>query len=69
MSTGLSYYGRWWIEGDRIIHAVELSVFPNWVGTEQVRFFRFEDDRVVLRTPPTLRRGSSGFAELTWRRV
>lgn len=69
MSTGLSYSGRWRIEGDAIIHLVELSVFPNWVGTEQVRYFRIDGDRVVLRTPPTLRRGSSGYAELTWRRA
>ena len=57
------------IEGDAIIHDVELSVFPNWVGSEQIRYVRFEGDRMILKTPPTKRRGSTGYAELTWRRA
>lgn len=65
MSTGHSYCGRWRIEGDAIIHDVELSVFPNWVGSRQVRFFRFDGDRMILETAPTKRRGSTGHAELT----
>jgi hypothetical protein len=69
MATGHSYCGRWRIEGDAILHDVELSVFPNWVGSEQIRYFRFDGDRMILRTPPTTRRGSTGYAELTWRRA
>ncbi|MBM3548613.1 MAG: lipocalin-like domain-containing protein [Alphaproteobacteria bacterium] len=69
MSTGHSYCGRWRLEGDAILHDVELSVFPNWVGSEQIRYVRFDGDRMVLRTPPTLRRGSTGYAELIWRRA
>jgi hypothetical protein len=69
MATGHSYCGRWRIERDAIIHKVELSVFPNWVGTEQIRYFEFDGDRMILRTPRTKRRGSTGFAELTWRRA
>ena len=69
MSTGHSYCGRWRIEGEAIIHDVELSVFPNWVGSEQIRYVRFEGDHMILKTPPTGRRGSTGHAELTWRRA
>jgi hypothetical protein len=51
MATGLSYCGRWHLEGDRLVHRVELSMFPNWVGVEMVRTVIFESDRVVVRTP------------------
>lgn len=69
MATGHSYGGRWRIEGDAIVHDVEFSVFPNWVGSRQIRFFRFDGERMILKTPPTHRRGSTGYAELTWRRA
>ncbi len=69
MSTGLAYCGRYQVEGDTVIHTVELSMFPNWVATRQLRYCRLDGDRVVLRTPPIARRGISGVAELTWRRA
>lgn len=69
MSTGLSYCGRWRLDGDTIVHSVALSTFPNWVGTELLRFARVEGDRVVLRTPPLPRKGVIGTAELVWRRA
>jgi hypothetical protein len=52
MSTALSYCGRWRLDGDRLVHMVELSIFPNWVGAEMVRTVRFEGDRALVRTPP-----------------
>lgn len=52
MSTGLSYCGRWRVEGDTLVHSVELSMFPNWAGLEMVRTVCFEGDRALVRTPP-----------------
>lgn len=69
MSTCHSYCGRWRLDGDSVVHTVEMALYPNMVGTEQVRHFRFEGDRVTLRTPPMTRKGASGIAELVWRRV
>jgi hypothetical protein len=42
------YAGRWRIEGDCVIHSVELSLNPNMVGTEQVRQMEFAGDRLTL---------------------
>jgi hypothetical protein len=33
----VAYAGRYSFHGDRVVHHVELSLFPNWVGTDQQR--------------------------------
>ncbi len=42
------YAGRWHVEGDSVIHSVELSLNPNMVGTRQVRHMHFEGDTLTL---------------------
>ena len=51
-STYLSYCGTYEVEGDVVVHHIEMSLFPNWVGGEQKRQFEPSDDKLVLRTPP-----------------
>ena len=46
----LSYTGMYRLEGDKWITKVDVSGNPAWVGTEQVRFFRFEGDRLQVTT-------------------
>ena len=69
MSSCHGYCGTWQIVGETGVHAVEMALFPNMVGTQQVRFWRFDGERVVLRTPPMTRKGASGIAELVWSRA
>ena len=70
MASYHTYCGRYRLEGAGVIvHAVEMSALPNMVGTEQRRFYRFADARLVLTTPPMIRKGSAGVAELVWERV
>ena len=35
--TYVSYCGRYEFHGETVVHHVELSLFPNWVGVEQER--------------------------------
>ena len=35
--TYVSYSGRYEIQGDRVLHHVEVSLFPNWVGITHER--------------------------------
>ena len=46
----ISYCGSYEVnEQERfVIHRLELSWFPNLVGTEQKRFFEFAGDRLTL---------------------
>ena len=52
-------------------HKVDSSVFPNWVGSTQSRFYEFNDDgtRLVLSTPPIQFGGVTAVGALVWERV
>lgn len=65
----LAYAGRYEILGDRVVHSLEVSSLPNWLGLEQVRFVEMKEDTLVLRTPPTLAGGQPTIGELEWRRA
>ena len=44
------YFGTYTVDSERalITHHVEGAYFPNLVGTDQVRRYRFEDSRLIL---------------------
>jgi len=63
----LSYAGRWRLEGDEVVHDVELALVPEVVGQEQRRRVRLDGDELVLSYEVEGRRGMARF-ELRWRR-
>ena len=65
----VSYCGRYEFHGDTVIHHVDLSLFPNWVGVEQVRLVELRGDRLMLSTRPILLGGMQQTAHLIWERV
>jgi hypothetical protein len=67
--TFLAYAGRYTFSGDKVNHCVEISSLPNYVGKELVRSVKFQDDRVILVTPPTPVNGKIQTVELIWQRV
>src|SRR5215212_8072315 len=48
----ISYSGRYRVEGDKVITKVEIAWNESWVGGEQVRFVRFEGDKLHIESPP-----------------
>ncbi|MBI4349505.1 MAG: lipocalin-like domain-containing protein [Elusimicrobia bacterium] len=64
----LAYSGRCDLAKDRVVHRVDLSLFPNWVGTAQLRSYRLSGDRVTFWTRRFAVRGRWQTASLTWRR-
>ena len=52
-----------------VIHHLQLSWFPNWVGTEQKRYFEFAGDRLTLRTPPLTLLEEAQVHSLIWQRL
>ena len=44
-------------------------MFPNWVGTEQERFYRLGSDRLTLETVPIQWGGGEVVGALVWERV
>jgi hypothetical protein len=68
-ATYVSYAGRYELEEGKVIHYVEISLFPNWIGTRQERFCEFAGDRLTLSTPPLLAGGRKQRHYLVWERV
>jgi hypothetical protein len=68
-ATYVSYCGRYEFRGDTVIHHVDLSLFPNWVGVEQERLVEVLGNRLVLSTRPILLGGVQRTAHLIWEAV
>lgn len=64
-----AYSGRYEVRDDKIVHHVEVSLFPNWVGREQERFYEFQGDRLCLSTEPLPHGKTHQIAHLEWERV
>ena len=67
----VAYFGAYEVNEEKstITHHVEGSSFPNWVGTDQRRFFKFQGNRLTVSTPPTPFGGDQVTALLTWERA
>lgn len=67
----IAYYGTYEIDevSQIIYHRVQQSLFPNWVGTKQKRFYEFKGNLLLLSAldPDYTRTGSQ--TTLTWERV
>jgi hypothetical protein len=64
----ISYAGRYEVDSRQltVTHHLEICSFPNWVGTEQRRFYEFDGDLLVLSTPPISLGGESTVSTLLW---
>jgi Lipocalin-like domain len=67
-STYVAYSGSFEIRGDVVVHHVAMSSFPNWVGSEQTRYFELTGDELLLRTAPMEVGGNVLVNELRWHR-
>ena len=66
----IAYYGTFSVsETDRVvIHHVEASLYPHWVGTDQRRLYEFSGSQLILRA----QNGSGGAgteSRLVWERA
>lgn len=48
LSRYMHYSGRWRIEGDAAVHAVDYAVDPSLIGRDLVRKVTFEGDELIL---------------------
>ena len=52
-----------------VVHHVEGSVFPNYVGSDQKRGFELSADQLILKPPPRQVGGEQHTTRVTWQRV
>ena len=50
LDTLVAYTGTYRLEGDEWITQVDVAWNPEWIGTEQKRFFKMEGNRVQVVT-------------------
>ena len=67
--TYVSYCGQYEFRGDTVVHHVELSLFPNWVSSDQERLVELRGNRLRLSTRPVLLGGVQQTAHLIWERI
>lgn len=66
----LQYSGTWSVADGHVVHAVELAMNPNLIGTRQVRHVTLEGDRLELRAEEPLESpGQSRRHRILWRRA
>jgi hypothetical protein len=68
----VAYYGQYSVDETEglMVHKVEGSFFPNWIGEQQVREFEFTDDgRLELRTLPIKGAQADLTVVLLWERM
>lgn len=64
-----SYSGTYEIAGDEILHRVDLSLYPNWVGTTQRRRAVLREGRLSLSARLEEGTPEARTAELVWERM
>jgi hypothetical protein len=52
-----------------VTHHLVACGFPNWEGTDQVRYVTLMNDELHLSTPPILARGVVWILEANWKRA
>jgi len=66
----LQYSGTWSVADGNVVHAVELAINPNLIGTRQVRHVSLEHDRLELRAEEPLESpGQVRRHRILWRRT
>ena len=65
----IAYFGTYEIaaDGQSVVHRVDGSLNPAWVGGDQVRRMRFEGDRLIL-SADVRKNGQTVTHVLTWER-
>jgi hypothetical protein len=65
----ISYSGLYEVTENSVFHNIEVSLFPNWIGDKQERYYEFDGKRLTLSTPLQLVGGMQLSSHLVWERV
>jgi hypothetical protein len=68
-SSSSAYAGRYELIGGQIVHHLEVTTFPNWTGTDQVRDFEVSATELTLYPPRMLMEGKMRRGRVHFERV
>ena len=66
-----SYFGTYTIDlsARTVTHHVRGASYPNWMGHDQIRYYRIDGSHLMLSSPSILFRGESLEYSLSWERI
>jgi lipocalin-like protein len=65
----VSYSGRFTVGGgEKVVHHVDISWNESWTGTDQVRFFELQGDKLTITAPVDAINGLESTSVLVWER-
>lgn len=67
----IAYYGSFAVDpaAGTVTHRITGSLFPNWSGGEQTRFYTLAGDTLTLSTPPFASNGREISVHVVWKRA
>jgi hypothetical protein len=70
-TTIAAYAGSYRVDGDKVTHRVATSLNPSVNGSDEVRFFKIEGEKLIVSTAPFKNRstGAQTMAFLTYARL
>jgi len=69
VQTYIAYCGTYTVTGTTVTHHVKVSLFPNYIGTDQVRMYKFENGKLVLSHAPEMMDGKLQTPAIVWERA
>ena len=69
--NSFGYAGSYTLTKDRVVHHVEVATDPTWIGQDQVRFSRFDGNRLIITGEPIRTAGdpTPRVLQLIWERI
>ena len=67
--TYITYCGTYEFHKDRVIHNIEIALFPNRVGSSQIRYYKIKGSSIVLTTPPISIDNKPQICTIIWERA
>lgn len=64
------YFGSYTVDpiAETITFHIEGAAYPNYIGSDQVRYFEISEDKLILKTPPERAGGQDIVYYITWER-
>lgn len=69
MTSYFGYAGPYRLHKNRVFHHANVSLFPNWTGTDIERYFEVVEGILSLSTPTFVFSGIRGRAVLVWEKL
>jgi len=64
-----TYAGSWRLEGRHIVHHVQHSHNPGFIGTDQIRLFAFDNDQLTLSAEEAIAGKEKRLHTLIWKKA